>query len=327
MVWLAALIAIPVTIWALAALYLDFQIALLRVPIALTYAGVIAAILFIFGLSETGVLLWLASLALVIVWWLRIAPSNNRDWQPDVAELPWAEINGNLATIHNIRDVDYRSELDYTPHWKTRTVDLSEICEIDLFLTHWGPRWIAHPIVSFKFTDGTYLAISTEARKQVGQTYSAVRGFFRQFELIYIIAEERDVAGLRAYYRKSEIVRLYRTLTKPADARDLFVQYLRWMEHLRTHAEWYNALTSNCTTRVISHLESAKIGGLSRYDWRTLLNGRGDEMLYDLGDLATSGLSFGELAERAVVNGVPKQPDSAIDFSRRIRKGRPGFEI
>jgi hypothetical protein len=325
MIWCVALIATPITVWAIAALYFDFPVSWLRVPAALIYAVLAAAALWTFK-SQVGIPLWIGSLALVVIWWLSLAPSNNRNWQRDVAEQPWAEINGTLATIHNIRDFEYRTEFDYTPRWETRTVDLSKISGIDLFLTHWGSPWIAHPILSFQFADGTYLAMSIEARKEVGQSYSALRGFFRQFQLIYIVAEERDVVGLRANYRTGENVRLYHTLTKPADARNLFMQYLRWMERIRTNPEWYNALTSNCTTRVISYFSWAKIGGLTRYDWRNLLNGRGDEMLYQLGDLATDGLSFSELAQRAVINGAAKQAGSAADFSHRIREGRPGFD-
>jgi hypothetical protein len=179
--------------------------------------------------------------------------------------------------------------------------------------------------VSFPFTDGTFLAMSIEARKEVGEEYSAVRGFFRQYELVYIVADERDVVRLRTNYRKDEVVRLYHTLTTPKDARNMFLQYIEWINRLNRQPEWYNALTSNCTTSLTSYLSKAKIGGLSPWDWRILLNGKGDEMLYDHGDLATGGLSFPDLAGQAVINETAKRLNAAPDFSREIRRGRVGF--
>lgn len=256
---MAAPIAALLSLWAGAALYFDFPITRWRLPSALTYVCLATAALWVFQARGLGIVLCIGSWVVVLVWWLGIAPSNDRNWRPDEAELPWAEIHGSLVTIHNIRDFEYRTESDYTPHWETRTGDLSQILGVDLFLTHWGSPWIAHPIVSFAFADGTYLAMSIEARKETGQSYSVVRGFFRQYHLICIVAEERDVVGLRTIHRAEDKVRLYRTLTSPDDARNLFLQYLKWIESLRTQPEWYNALTRNCTTRVISYLTAAKV--------------------------------------------------------------------
>jgi len=157
---------------------------------------------------------------------LSLKPSNFRQWQPDVAETAWAEINGDRVTIHNFRNCDYRGEFDYTPHWETRTVDLSKLRGIDIFITYWGSPWIAHPIVSFDFGDDGHVAMSVETRKEVGETYSAVRGFFRYYELIYTIADERDVVRLRSNYRHGEDVYLYHTLAAPEQARSIFLNYL-----------------------------------------------------------------------------------------------------
>jgi uncharacterized protein DUF4105 len=325
MLTLSVLAGAPVTCWAIAAVLFDFPIRRLRVPVAVSYTLLLIMIFWASGRSAPGMLFWIGSLATIVVAWLRMSPVAHDDWQPDVAEQPWAEIQGNVATIHNVRNFDYRTESDYTPRWETRTVDLSLISGVDLFLTHWGSPWIAHPIISFQFADGQYLAISIEARKRAGQSYSALGAFFRQFHVVYVVAEERDVIGLRTTYRTGERVRLYRTLTKAADARNLFMEYLAWIGRCRTRPEWYNALTRNCTTRVISYLVRSRIGGLSRYNWRTLLVGRGDEMLYNLGNLATDGLPFPELARKAGINAVAKEAAAREDFSGWIRQGRPGF--
>ena len=318
-----------VSAWAVTALYFDVRIAWLRFPVAGLYLCIVGAIVGFTRANRRGILLWVGSLILVVAWWLSLAPSNMRAWQPDVAKLPWVERRVNAVTIHNVRNFDYRTETDYIEHWEARTVDLSQIQGIDLFLTHFGSPLIAHATVSFQFRDAagedTYLAMSIEQRKTIGQTYSTLRGFFRQYELIYLVANERDVVRLRTNFRKGEDVRLYHTLTKPDDARRLFLQYLQWIEDLRLHPHWYNALTDNCTSSVTSYLARNHVGGLSRWDWRLLLNGLGDQMLYDYGDLATGGLSFKALGEQAFINDEAKSLGDDPNFSRDIRRGHPGF--
>jgi hypothetical protein len=140
----------------------------------------------------------------VLAWWLWLAPSNDRDWQADVARMPTASIEGDRITIHNLRNFDYGSVDDYTPRWETRTYDLSRLVGVDLYFFYWGSPWIAHTIVSWEFEDAPPLAISIETRKEVGEAYSAVRGFFRQFELYYVVADERDVIRVRTNFRGDE---------------------------------------------------------------------------------------------------------------------------
>jgi hypothetical protein len=302
-----------VTIWAAAALWFDFPVSWLRWPLALGYLAFAAAV------GRKRIAIWLVSLALVIGWWFSLKPNENRNWQPDVARVSWAEIRDGRATIHNIRNCDYVSEMNYTPHWETKTVFLSDVRGVDLFLSHWGMDWIGHTIVSFAFADGSRLATSIEARKTVGQEYSAIRGFFRQFQTLYLISEERDVVRVRTNYR-GESVYLYRTQTTPGDARNLFAHYLEWMNQARKRPEWYNAVTANCATNFVRYLAQAKVGGISPWDWRTLFVGEGDELLYEKGDLVTDGLPFAELKRRALI-----QPTNDDEFSQQIRMNRPGF--
>lgn len=250
------------------------------------------------------------------------APSNDRDWQPDVSRTPWAQIDGDRVTLHNVRNCDYRTETDYTCRWETRVYDLSSLKGIDLFMTWWGSPWIAHPILSFDFGNGQYVAFSIETRKEVGEEYSAVKGFFRNYELIYIAADERDVIRLRTNYRSGEETYLFRTNASPQNARAMFVDYLRHANRLHDQPEWYNALTSNCTTNIRVH--AAARGQLMPWDWRILLSGRFDEMLYERGALAGS-LPFSELKRRAHINPAARAAGGSTDFSVLIRKDRPAF--
>ena len=173
--WIAATICAA---WAVGALYFDFP-----------KAGAFAAILF--GIALLAIVIFVrpkllklaiifGAFALVAAWWLTLKPSNDRAWQPDVAQTAWAEINGDEITIHNVRNCDYRTATDFTPHWETRKVRLSQITGMDLAINYWGSPWIAHPIVSFQFSDGRPLCFSIETRKTVGQEYSTLEGFYRE---------------------------------------------------------------------------------------------------------------------------------------------------
>ena len=170
----------------------------------------------------------------VAVWWASIPPSNTRDWAPDVARTARATFDGSRVTIENVRNFKYRSESDYDQRWETRTYNLDRIRGVDLFLSFWGPTQIAHTIVSWEFDDGQHLAISIETRKEKGESYSALRGFFRQYELYYVVADERDLVGLRTNYR-GEQVYLYRIRVPASQARALLVDYLNEVNRLADH--------------------------------------------------------------------------------------------
>ena len=185
----------------------------------------------------------------VVAAWLAIPPSNTRDWQPDVATLAFADIHGDRVIVHNVRNAEYRTETDYTVRLEDRALDLSQLRSLDVFLVHWGSRLIAHTIMSWGFEGDRYLAISIETRKEKGEQYSALRGFFRQYELVFVVADERDVVRLRTNVR-GEDVHVYRLDVPPEDARRLLLRYLQEINQLREHPEWYNALTDNCTTAI-----------------------------------------------------------------------------
>ena len=198
-------------------------------------------------------------------------PSNDRDWQADVALLPHAAIDGDRVTVYNIRNCDYRSEIDYTVRYYNKNFDLSKLDSIDLYLVNWGLKYISHTMISFGFQGNQYLCISIETRKEKGEGYSTIKGFFRQYELIYVVADERDLVLLRSNYREGETVYLYRVEGSKEVFRSIFLDYVRYINHLKTEPEWYNALTGNCTTQIRGH--TRHYTGSTRWDWRILLNG------------------------------------------------------
>ena len=258
----------------------------------------------------------------VLGWWVTIQPSNVANWQADVAQTSWAEIEGDDVTIHNLRNFEYRTAADYTPVWETRKVRLSEVTGVDLFINYWGSPWMAHPIASFQFAQGPPVCFSIETRKKVGQSYSAIGGIYRQYELIYIVADERDVVRLRTKYRKGEEAYLYRIAISPAAARGRFLEYLSSLNQLHEVPRWYNAITTNCTTGIRNQHPTAE---RQPWDWRMLVNGKGDELTYEFGGFRTDGLSFAELKRRALIQSVTEEAHDSRDFSKLIREGRPGF--
>jgi hypothetical protein len=237
-----------------------------------------------------------------------------------VAQLASARIDGNALTIRNVRNFDWRGETDFTPRWETRRYDLSKLRGADMFLSYWGPRNIAHTIMSWEFADGQHLAISIETRKKVGQSYSAVLGFFRQYEIYYVVADERDLVGVRAKFRGEDLY-LYRLKAPAAQARAMLLDYLKEVNRLDAAPEWYNALVHNCTTTIRHHAQNVSAG--RRFDWRILANGYFDELGYERGQIDTS-MPFAELRRRSDITAKAKASYGGPGFSRIIRENLPG---
>ena len=312
--------------WAFGALWFDCPVASPGHPVAFGYLIAVLVLLVLWAMGRRLAGLVAVALAVIVtLWWGFLRPSNGRNWQTEVSREPWAEVNGDFITLHNVRNFDYRPDNrsgEKDPRWETRTVQLSHLTGIDAFLNFWGISWMAHPILSFQFKDAPPVAISIETRKEKGEGYSALGGLYRQFELVYVVSDERDVIRVRSNYREGEEVYLYRTTIPQGEVRERFLEYIRSMNELHTHPRWYNAITANCTTAIRSQRSMAARGP---WDLRILLNGRIDEMFYERGMLVTDGLTFPELRRRALINAAAKAADQDPEFSRRIRSGIPGF--
>jgi hypothetical protein len=291
--------------------------------IAVIYALGQLTVLFFLRPRTLSFAVFFALFAIILAGYLAKKPSNHREWQADVAILPFADIDGDRVTVHNIRNCDYRSETDYTPRYYDQTFDVSKLETVDLYLVNWGIKYVSHTMLSFGFQGKKYLCISIETRKEKGEDYSTIKGFFRQYELIYVVADERDLVRLRTNYRKGETVYLYRLNGSKAVFRDIFLDYMRYINRLRNRPEWYNALTGNCTTQIRGH--TRPYTGKTRWDWRILLNGWLDEMAYENG-LLNQSLSLEALRKKSIINERAKKLDQNPDFSILIRQGLPGME-
>lgn len=290
----------------------------------LIYVAAAISVLFTFKGSRWAAVLCLAGFCCVLAWWLTLKPSNDSNWQLDNARTAWVEIDGDRVTIHNLRNCDYRTETDYANCWTERTLYLSQIQSVDLFLTNWGISFASHPIVSFQFGDNEHVAFSIEARYKAGQVYSTLLGCFRQYGLIVVAANERDVIRLRTNYRRDEEVYMYRVNVQPAVARAMFLTYVTYLNQLKDHPECYNELTRNCTTTLQKSL-AADVNNPQPWNYHFLLNGTLDELLYDRGRLVTGGLPFPELKQREHINAAAQSAGQSPDYSALIRVGRVGF--
>jgi len=302
-------------LWACVALAIDGFGVVLAVAYAL---GTLALLVFVRPRRRS----WLAAGALFVLvlgWWLSIAPSNDREWQADVSRLTTMQVDGDRLTVTNVRNFVYRSEQDFTPRWEERSYDLSRIVGVDLLVCDWGAPMIVHTMLSFEFADGKHLAISIETRKERSESYSALRGFFRQFELYYAVGDERDLIGVRTVAR-GEHVRLHR-LSLPRDqARALLLDYAHQVNRLAETPVWYNALDQNCTTTI--RLHAIELGIEQPWNWRILINGYGEELLYMRGMVNTS-IPFEELRARADVTEPSRAAYAQAGFSQLIRASVP----
>jgi hypothetical protein len=257
--------------------------------------------------------------AALVVWWHGIEPSNARDWQADVAVLAHATIEGDVVTVHNIRNVAYRSETDYTPAYYDKRYDLSKLEGVDLVAVYWMGPAIAHTFLSFAFAGGDHLAISIETRKEKGEDYSTIKGFFRQYELYYVVADERDVIGLRTNYRRDppEDVYVYRVKAPLENSRRVFMEYMKQINALRERPDFYNTLVNNCTTDI---WYNAQVNAeRPHFSWKVLASGYVPEYLYENARLDTS-LPFAEMQRRAHINARAQASGITTDFSQRIRQ-------
>ena len=246
-----------------------------------------------------------------------VRPSNNRDWTPDTQRTVSASFAGNSVQINNVRNARYRSTSDYDVHWEDRTYDLGKLESVWFMVEPFSDwRGPAHTMLSFGFGNGEYIAISVEIRKEKGESFSPVGGLLRQYELIYIVGDEHDLMGLRANYRHDDVY-LYRMRATPEQARELFVSMLERANQVAKNPEFYNTLTSTCTTNIVEHI-NVMVPGRIPFSYKTLLPAYSDELAYDL-DLIDTDLPRDKFRAAHQINAMAKLHAEKADFSEAIR--------
>lgn len=321
---LASLLVVLTTAWATLALH--FQL-----PAGRRTRRAAIAVWLVFALLVL-ILMWRApalpalaayvvAFALLLGWWRTIRPSNDRVWADEVARQLIVERDGPRVTLHNVRNFAWRTLVDYDIRWETRQFDTDRLCSVDVILSYWMGPAIAHTLVAFGFDDGRYLTFSLEIRKQRGQRFSSLGGFFKAFEVNLVAADERDIVRLRSNVRREDVY-LYRVMLPPPAIRSLFNAYLDEADALRRVPRWYNTATANCTTIVFQMMRHI-VSGLP-LDYRLLLSGYLPEYIHAAGGLApdydvATLRRKGRIVERALA------ADDDPAYSQRIREGVPGI--
>jgi hypothetical protein len=310
----AALIA-----WAtLAIYYSDLPSAGLRLGLAGAFAAFAVWALWLSRQRRMSVIA-IALFLGVVVWWSTIRPSHDRHWRPEVAVMPRAFIDGDRVRLTGVRNFDYRTRDDFTVRYEEREVLLSHLTALDFYVSYFMAGPVGHTFLSFIFDNAPPLSISIETRPEVGEGFAPIASLFKQFELIYVVGDERDLVGVRANYRH-EAVYLYRLSTSPDDARRLLLVYLARINELADRPEFYHLLTNSCTINIVRYANAA--GRVGRLDVRHLLNGLVDSYLYFSGRIDTT-LPLDELRRRSQINEAAQAADGAPDFSQRIRASLP----
>jgi hypothetical protein len=324
MMWLAALIVCPLAIWGCLALWYRAPGGRGRRVLAMAVWAVfsLATVLVLSPgrIAFIGAAFAAVFCGLLLLWWRRLLPSNDRDWADDVAQMTSGSVAGNRVVLRNVRNFDWRSVSDYTQRWETRGYDLDRLVSVDMIMSYWTVRAIAHVLISFGFDDGDQVVFSVEIRREKEQEFSAIGGFFKEFELSILAADERDMIRLRTNVRGEDDY-LYR-LRLPAPAkRSLFLAYVDQANGLVRAPRFYNTITVNCTTLV--HQMMGHIVGTLPLDYRLLFSGYLPGYVYQVGGLDRRYTldelrSMGRITERA------RMSDRSATFSAAIRQGVPG---
>jgi hypothetical protein len=294
-----ALKTVGLTFWA--ALSLTVLIALLRGRIARGLWGFTAAS------------------AILLLWWQQLAPSNNLIWADDVAQMTSGSVDAQRVTLRNVRNFDWRSDSDYTQRWETRDYDLDKLRSVDMIMSYWSGPAIAHMLVSFGFENSDHVVFSVEIRQRKGQEFSEIGGFFKEFELSVVAADERDVIRVRTNVRGEDDY-LYRIQIPVSAMRSLFLAYVAEANGLVHAPRFYNTITANCAT-LVYHMMKRIVGHLP-LSYSLWLTGYLPEYVYRIGGL-TPGYSFEELRARGRITNRAKAADHSESFSTDIRRGIP----
>ncbi|MEQ8210017.1 MAG: DUF4105 domain-containing protein [Lacipirellulaceae bacterium] len=262
-----------------------------------------------------------------------MAPSNVRNWAPEQAVLPYAEFSGDEVTVRNVRHCQYFGGAEvaeqedptgeeFIVNYDDRTYKLSDLQAVDFFMVPFeGMPRLAHTMLSFEFAPEKgpreHLTVSVETRKEVGESYAAWKGSARQYELMYVVADERDVIKVRTHFR-NENVYLYRTKATPEQAQRLFVDVMSRANELAAHPEFYDTLSNNCTTNLVRHINRIHPNRI-KYDYHVLLPGYSDELAYKEGLIEKQG-SFAETKARAYINARAWSVAEHEDYSTAIRR-------
>jgi hypothetical protein len=313
--WLfVGLVVIPTTIWIALAIRCHVRRPWLRWFVSFVPFAVVGASLAVLPLVPWALTVWFGSLVITIAWWFSLRPRSDRDWAAGMEVLPRAEIVGNTLLVRHFRNFTYTASGEPIPRYEERTYDLARLSSLDYFLAHWSGPVMAHTLASFGFDDGQFLCVSIEARRERWQSYSPLWGLFRSYELMFVLGDERDIVRLRTNIRREQVY-MYRLRLPPQDLRRRLLDFVTRIEMLAAQPNWYNSVTSNCTTNLFYNRRANVPWWLKP---NIFLNGLSARAMYRLGFLDNS-LPYRELQARCAIRDRALAAGDAADFSQQIR--------
>ena len=317
------LIGLP-TAWGVLALWYQASGARLKITVIVVWAAFSVGVLALLwqGRAALALASFAPAFAAMMIWWHRIAPTNDRMWADDVARITSGTIDGNRVTLRNVRNFDWRSNQDYTQRWETREYDLGKLISVDMVMSYWDGWAIAHMLISFGFDDGRYVAFSVEVRRQKNLVYSEIGGFFKRDGLSIVAADERDVIRVRTNIRGEDDY-LYRMRMPLSAMRSLFVGFVEQADKLVDNPRFYNTITVNCTTLVYGMMRH--IVGFLPWSYRLLFNGYLPAYVHKVGGL-DQRFSLAELRALGRITDRARTSDRSETFSADIRKGIPALD-
>ena len=272
-----------------------------------------------FSISKFILIPILVIIVAIIVFLTLMNPSNTRDWSNDQSVLPYVKIKGSLVSIYNIRNFRYTSTTNYTQNYYDKTFNLNKIKKVWYIVEPFsGIPGSAHTFLSFEFEGNQFVSVSAEIRKEKGETFSPIRGLFNQYELIYVIADEKDAIKLRSNYRK-DLVYVYPIKATSKQAKELFLDIAERTNKLKNQPEFYNTITNSCTTNIVKHVNKITPNTVPFFSLRILLPANSDKLAYNLG-LIDTNLSFEEARKRYLINERAEKYATSSDFSVKIRQ-------
>lgn len=316
---LAYLLAGLILLWTAGAIYYDVgKRRWFAWPLVILTVGAVVAMFVFWQPAWKPLLAAIVAFILFLTWWFSQRPSNHRQWSPNHAKLAQFDIEGDAVTVINVRNTEYRTQDDYTPHYETRHYHLSNLQGVDGVIINWGPKWLCHPFLIFNFGEEGRLAISIEVRYRVGQGYEFFPTLYRQQEIMYVVTDERDAIMRRAIYVQRHDIYLYKMHVTDEEMRRVFMEYVVRANSLADNPKWYHGIFSNCTTSIYRQ-RTREID----WDWRWLFNGQLDEMIYDHGRL-DQRIPFEELKRSSLINDFLE--DAPLEgFGDYIRSQLPHY--
>ena len=321
---LSCAICLGIVTWTAGALYFDVgRASRLAGLLVLFWVAAVIGVFILWQPVWKPFLLMIVFWSVFLLWWFSQQPSNERDWNPNCSTPARFDLDGDLITIENVRNTEYRTLDDFTSRYETRTYRLSHLSGVDVAITYWGSSWLCHPLLIFTFDDQAgeenRICFSIEVRYRVGQQYSFLRSLYRQQEIMYVVSDERDAILRRSKFSENHDVYLYRLFGEAEEIRKVFLEYVASTNGLTDNPRWYHGLTTNCTVSIYRQ-RTRQVD----WDWRWLFNGKLDEMLYERERL-DARLPFEELKQNSLVNEIANRAPSN-DFGNFIRRELPAYQ-